>query len=234
MQDIGNVLIIGSSASIGPLIVDEFANFASKVIATYNTRETTSEKPNVFLKKLDLLDSDSRLSLVKYITHEEGSVDVAVFIAGKIIGQQLDKYTDDQADNLMAVNFTAQALLIRDLLPVLAQGARILLVGSVSSERGSYDPIYAAGKGALIPFGKSLATAYGERMSVNIILPGPIEGSSMFDDMSSENQAKHRQQSPRKELLNQSDFARILVDLSQKHWRHANGSVLRVNGASYV
>ncbi|MCG8443678.1 MAG: SDR family oxidoreductase, partial [Caulobacterales bacterium] len=105
---------------------------------------------------------------------------------------------------------------------------------SISGERGSFDPIYAAAKGAIMPFAKSLATWLGDRVSVVVVAPGLIEGSAMHDDMAPERRDHHRDATPRGELLSQEGFASLLADLAGAHWAHVNGAVIRVNGGAYV
>ena len=182
----------------------------------------------------DFESAGSRAALIAGLSAAGGGVDVVVLLAGAILGRNLEATTDDDMDHLVAVNLTGPARLLRDLLPVLNACARVLLVSSIAGERGSFDPMYAATKGALIPLAKSLATWSGGRLTTTVVAPGPIDDSTMLRDMSAERVAHHRKASPTGELLNRTDLARILVDLARPHWRHANGAVIRVNGGSYV
>jgi 3-oxoacyl-[acyl-carrier protein] reductase len=230
----GTVLIVGASASIGPKVVAAFAARATHVAATFHATPIASPPPNTGVHELDILDAASRADLCQAMAARGGGIDTVVMMPARIMGAALPRYSDADAASIMAVNFTSQALLIRDLLPLMNPGARLLLIGSIAAERGSFDPFYAASKGALIPFAKSLATGHGAKLTVTVVLPGPIEDSTMFNEMAPEIQERHRQQSPRGALLLAADFAQILVDLAQPHWRHANGAVIRVNGGSYV
>jgi 3-oxoacyl-[acyl-carrier protein] reductase len=162
------------------------------------------------------------------------SVDVMILLAGSIVGKALDVMQEIELFQCVYDNFTAPAALIRRLLPFFSIGARLLLVSSVAGERGSYDAIYAGSKGALIPFAKSIASWLGHRMTINVVCPGPIDDSSMFNGMNAERVHYHRAASPTGELLNRKDFAEILLDLTRPHWRHANGAVIRVNEGVYV
>ena len=157
-----------------------------------------------------------------------------LILSGAILGKNLASTSDEEMDHLAGVNLFGPARLLRDLLPVLNAGARILLVSSVAGERGGLDPMYAATKGALIPFAKSLATWLRNRMTVTVVAPGAIEDSAMLRDMGAERIAHHRKASPTGELLARADLARLLFDLAHPHWRHANGAVIRINGGSYV
>jgi 3-oxoacyl-[acyl-carrier protein] reductase len=161
-------------------------------------------------------------------------LDTIVLLSGDILGKSLEATSDEDMRHLTEVNLTGPASLLRDLMPYVNIGARVLLVSSIAGERGSFDPLYAATKGALIPFAKSLATWLGARMSVTVVAPGPIEESKMLREMAPERIDHHRKASPIGELLTADDFASVLFDLAQPHWRHANGSVIRLNGGAYV
>ena len=110
---------------------------------------------------------------------------------------------------------------------------KILMISSISAQRGSYDPIYAASKGAILSFVKSIANGLGGTR-VNAIAPGLIEDSAMFNEMSIERREFHRQQKSNKQLLDISDFSRIIFDLSRNHWKHLNGACIDLNAGQYV
>jgi 3-oxoacyl-[acyl-carrier protein] reductase len=232
---LGNVLIVGGTSSVAPEIIDKFAAGAHRVIVT-RRKEVPEEHDggNISWLPCELTVAESREALTAAIARSGGGIDVVVFLAGAILGRNLEGTSDADMDALVAANLTGPARLLRDLLPVINPGARVIFVSSIAGERGSFDPLYAATKGALIPFAKSLATWAGSRMSVIVVAPGAIEDSTMVNDMSPERVAHHRAATPTGCLLSRQDFASIVFDIAQPHWRHANGAVIRVNGGSYV
>ena len=40
-------------------------------------------------------------------------------------------------------------------------------------------------------------------------------------------------ENPNKEFVNADDLAKIIIDLTKKHWRHANGSLIDINGGVF-
>lgn len=227
-------LIIGASASIGSAVTAAFAGQFGSVIATHRSNPITGTANNVVAQQLTLEDADSRAALIAEITKRGVKLDAVVILAGIINGKSLTAYDDAMAHKIMDVNFTSQALLIQQLLPHFAKGGRLIIVSSIAAERGSFDPFYAASKGAMIPFVKSLATQYGEQFSTVAVLPGPIEDSTMFVEMDAETQARHLGQSPRGAILNPTELAAMLADMAAPHWAHANGAIIRLNGGCYV
>jgi len=146
----------------------------------------------------------------------------------------LGKYEFSNIDEVMAVNFNGQAKLILKILPMLTSQSRLLLFSSISAQRGSFDPIYAASKGALLSLVKSLASGLPPGARINSIAPGLIQDSAMFLDMTTERQEYHRSQIPSKQLLRSQDLAKIVFDLCQDHWSHLNGACVDLNGGQYV
>jgi 3-oxoacyl-[acyl-carrier protein] reductase len=213
------VLIVGGSSSIG-----------RHVVGAFRADDHHVESPSS--EVLDVTDSSSIRAY--FGCFELGLVDVAIFLPGLCPGQPLERYTDSEMDRAMGVNATGIMKTIRALLPHLADGSHILLTSSISAERGSYDPVYAAGKAALVGLSKSLATHLAPRVRVNVVSPGLVEGSAMYNDMSKDRQDFHRASSPTRQLLQGVDLAKIFVDITKPHWRHLNGAVLSINGGAHV
>ena len=157
-----------------------------------------------------------------------------VVAAGILPGKALRDYSDQMMHEVMQTNFTGQASLIQRLLPTLLDDAHVLMMSSISGERGSFDPIYAASKAAQIAFVKSMASWLAPKVRFNAIAPALIEGSTMFDAMAPERRAYHRDQSPTKRLTSTSELAGVIVDLCGPAWRNLNGQVIRINGGVHV
>ena len=193
---IGQALIVGGSSSIGPATIARFAAGCRGVLATYRSARPSAMPANVQLVACDFLIPGDRARLVETVAATGAGLDAVIVLAGDILGKNLEATTDADMAHLSAVNLNGPAALLRDLLACINAGARVLLVSSIAGERGSYDPLYAATKGALIPFAKSLATWHGARMTVTVVAPGPIEESKMLADMSPERVEHHRKASP--------------------------------------
>lgn len=71
-------------------------------------------------------------------------------------------------------NTLGAVLLVSALDPLLVSpGARIVIIGSAASRRGNSTPAYAAAKGALEAWVRTLANDYGPRgITANVIAPG--------------------------------------------------------------
>jgi len=228
-----NIIIVGASSSIGSEIISKFRSPSTRIIASYFTKKDIKPEDNIHSLELDLKKDQSIERYIKEVHSIASHIDTAIFLAGILPGKNLKEYNLNEMEKVMAVNFTGQAKVIKGLLPLLDSDSQIIMISSISAQRGSYDPIYAASKGAILSFVKSLAVGLGG-LRVNAIAPGLIEGSTMYKEMSADRQELHRQQTSQKGLLCISDLADIIYDISQSHWKHLNGACIDLNGGQYV
>lgn len=230
-----SVLVVGASASIGESVVDAFLRRQARVLATYRTHPVTAATCSQLVTcHLDICNEQEVAAFCQGALSGFGPTDVVVVLVGVLPGRNLRNYEPGQMKQVMDVNFTSVAGLLRSIEPHLRDPCHIILMASIAAECGSYDPIYAASKGALISFAKSLAIWQAPKIRVNVVAPGLIEGSGMAAAMTEERRAYHRDQTPLKALLSKQDLGEIVADLTEDHWRHLNGAVIRVNGGTHV
>jgi 3-oxoacyl-[acyl-carrier protein] reductase len=228
-----NIIIVGASSSIGKSIISKFRSPSTHIIASYFTKKDIKPEDNIHPLELDLKREQSIENFIKKVHLLASHIDTAIFLAGILPGKNLKEYNLADMEKVMTINFTGQAKVIKGLLPLLDSDSQIIMISSISARRGSYDPIYAASKGAILAFVKSLAVGLGG-VRVNAIAPGLIEDSTMYKEMSVDRQELHRQQTSQKRLLCMSDLADVIYDISQSHWKHLNGACIDLNGGQYV
>lgn len=228
------VLVVGASASVGPALVSALLAHGANVVATSRTGVGLPEAVAVTPEALDLAHLPSLDAFIDKVALQGWRFDVVVMLAGILPGKALHDYTDQMMQDVMQSNFMGQASLIRRLLPMLNDEAQVVMMSSISGERGSFDPIYAASKAAQIAFVKSMASWLAPKVRFNAIAPALIEGSTMFDAMAPERRAYHREQSPTKRLTTAAELAGVIVDLCGPSWKNLNGQVIRINGGVHV
>jgi 2-deoxy-D-gluconate 3-dehydrogenase len=107
-----------------------------------------------------------------------GRVDILVNNAGINIRKAPQDYTLEEWRQVIDINLTGVFLCSRAVYPCLvkAGGGKIINIGSMTSIFGSsVSPAYAATKGAVVQFTKSLAIFWAaDNIQVNAILPGWI------------------------------------------------------------
>ncbi len=98
-------------------------------------------------------------------------------------------------DRIVAINLMGAVRLTREVLPpmVAARAGKIVNISSDAGRVGSMgETVYAAAKGGLIAFTKSLARELARyQINVNCVCPGPTESRSV----ASRNRSKSRKRS---------------------------------------
>ena len=229
------IIVLGGSSSIGKSICNEFNTQDNRVISTYfSKKDLLNNSKNTESICLNLNDNESIIDFSKKLVSEKISIDILVSLAGILPGKNLLEYSFEEIDEVLSVNFIGQAKLIRNILPLLTNKSKLLLFSSISAQKGSFDPIYSASKGAILSFIKSLLPIIPEGASINAIAPGLIQDSTMFKDMTKDRQEFHKKQIFSGNLLDKDDLAKIIFDLCQDHWGHLNGACIDLNGGQYL
>ncbi len=218
--------MIGGSSSLGRALAPVLVARGDDVLATWSSQPV--EIAGVATTPLDLRDEASRVAFAA--SPAARGLEIVVVLAAVLPGKALADYDAALMDEVMAVNVTGAARLVQLLMPAMAPGAHVLFVGSIAGTQGSFDPIYAASKAALVGLVKSLATWHGDRVRFNLVAPSLILGSTMHDAMTEERRRHHREASPTGALLGMADLAEIIADLISPAWRHLNGAVIPVDG----
>jgi 2-deoxy-D-gluconate 3-dehydrogenase len=126
----------------------------------------------------DVQDETSVQSMVEASVETFGRVDILVNNAGINIRKAPQDYTLEEWQQVLNTNLTGVFLCARAVYPYMCQagGGKIINIGSMTSIFGSsVSPAYAATKGGVVQFTKSLAVFWAkDNIQVNVILPGWI------------------------------------------------------------
>ncbi len=171
---------IGKAAAL--LFADEGADLG---IVYYNEHEDAKETENelqvrgsdVLLLSGDLSEEAFCQRVVEDAVAKFGKIDVLVNNAAvQFPKDSLEKITSEQLELTFRINVFAPFYLTRAALPYMEPGGSIINSSSITAFRGSERLMdYAATKGALISFTRSLSTALIKKgIRVNAVAPGPI------------------------------------------------------------
>jgi NAD(P)-dependent dehydrogenase (short-subunit alcohol dehydrogenase family) len=101
-------------------------------------------------------------------------LDVVVANAGSTRVARLGEISDDDLDTLLTTNVKGVVYTVQKALPLLNDGASIILVGSTTADRGRPGlSIYAASKAAVRSLARAWANELADRgIRVNVLVPG--------------------------------------------------------------
>jgi 3-oxoacyl-[acyl-carrier protein] reductase len=190
-------LITGSATGIGRAVALRLAREGLAVAVNYSRSVKEAEETLAEVKKLGVPGilckanvgrEDDVKAMMKQCREELGGLDVLVNNAGTtrfIDHTDLQALTNEVWDEILGVNLKGTFFCCREALPILQErGGSIVNVTSVAGLQGHGSSIpYAASKAAVNCLTKSLARAFGPRVRVNAVAPGPVLTRWLADHM---------------------------------------------------
>lgn len=241
------VLVTGASRGIGAAVAAAFARSGDRVAIHYGSREDQALEVQASLPGeghmvvgADLLDSGAVRRAVDEVADELGGVDVLVNNAGIFEPHPITdtSYFEWQESwrRTLGVNLIGAANVTWCAVQHMGGGGRIVNVASRGAFRGEPDqPGYGASKAGLIAFGQSLARALGPRgISVTAVAPGFTETEMAATELTGESGVRRRAESPLGRVATPEEVAAAVLYLASPGAEMASGTVLDVNGASYL
>jgi len=180
-------LVTGGASGIGKATVMQLARGGARVIcADINDKAgralvEDAEPADLALEfePIDLTDSASVRRCAAAVTARHPKIDILVNAAGFSVFYPFLETPPDYLDKVIAGNLTGALHLTQALLPsmIAAGNARIVNVASDAGRVGSTgETAYAAAKGGMIAFTKSLAREVARHgIGVNCVCPGPTD-----------------------------------------------------------
>ena len=191
-----------------------------------------------FAHAADLSALSGTTSLFDRAEREFGGLDIFVGNAGiwPATDVPLADMTDEQWRRTMSENLDNMFYSTRAAARRLERGGRIVLVSSTAGQRGeAYHADYAATKGAMISFVKSLAVELAARdIIVNSVAPGWVDTDAVAEPLQGEGREKIARAIPVGRVATPRDIAGPIVFLCSELARHITGEILNVNGGSVL
>lgn len=180
-------LVFGGSRGIGAAIARRLARDGHAVALTYATRPDKAAEVVAAIEaeggRAIALQADSAAAAaiaaaVDAAVAQLGPLHVAVVNAGVYSGAPLAQMSVDMLDRMLAVNVRGVFLAIQAAAAAMADGGRIVTIGSNTAVRGGVvgSSVYAMSKAAVATLVRELALDLApRRITINNIQPGPIE-----------------------------------------------------------
>ncbi len=187
----------------------------------------------------DLSEPEGVGMLFQRVDDEFGWLDIFVVNHGIWPPEHIPliEMTDEGWREMMRVNLDSVFYCVREAAHRMADSGRVVVVSSTAGQRGEAGHShYAATKGAVISFVKSLAVELAPRdVTVNAVAPGWTDTDMAAPALGSEEaRAAVVSQIPLGRIGSADDVAGPIVFLCSKLARHVTGEVLNVNGGSLL
>ena len=178
----GKVAIItGATAGIGFAAADLFVKEGAYVFITGRRQKELDEAVKAIGKNVTGVQGDvAKMSDLDrlYETVKDTGRRIDIVFANAGLGEflPLGKITEEHVDRLFNINVKGTLFTVQKALPLLNDGASIILTGSVASVKGTAAfGVYAASKAAIRSFVRTWTTDLKDRhIRSNVVSPGPI------------------------------------------------------------
>ena len=170
------------------------------------------------------------------IAKQAGRLDILFANAGGGDMQPLGAISEEHFDRIFGTNVRGVVFTVQKALPLLVDGASVILTGSTTSVMGTASfSVYSASKAAVRNFARSWALDLKDRgIRVNVVSPGPVRTPGLGELVPNE----HRQglfdalaaQVPLGRLGEPEEIGKVVAFLGSDAASFINGAELFVDG----
>lgn len=246
------ILITGASRGVGAAAAVKFAAAGAKgIIINYHVNWEAAAKTAAEVERLgaeavivqsDISVPEQAHHLVRQALDRYGRLDVVVANAGiwPPADHPVTEISDEQWEDTIRININGVYYICREGARVMVgqRSGNIITVSSTAGQRGEAGHSdYAASKGAVISFTKSLATELGpHNVRVNCVAPGWIDTDMAADALRSDDETLRRitDAIPLRRVATADDVAGPILFLASELARHVTGEILNVNGGAIL
>jgi 3-oxoacyl-[acyl-carrier protein] reductase len=243
-------LVTGGSRGIGAATAVMLAQAGADVAITYHSRADDAERTGTSIAaegrrwakiQADFVHREDGERAVREAAATFGRLDI--FVANAAIWPPEDVAVSEMGDErwrrTLTVNLDSVFHGTRAALKVMKPGGRIVVISSTAGQRGeSYHADYAATKGAIISFVKSVSVeAAQEGILVNCVAPGWVNtemSRTPYQRDGGKGKAEIERTIPLGRVATPEEIAGPIVFLCSELAGSVCGEVLNVNGGSVL
>jgi 3-oxoacyl-[acyl-carrier protein] reductase len=240
-------LVTGGARGIGAACARLLASAGADVAIAYRSRASEAAQLVDALRGLgrdavafqgDLATRHANDAFVASAVERFGHVDIFVGNAGvwPDVAVPVEQLDDARWHHTVATNLDGMFFGARAAVRHMGAGGRLIFISSTAGQRGEAGHAdYAASKGAMISFVKSLAVELGPRdITVNSIAPGWVDTEAVTRPFAAEGRGRIEANIPLGRVASPADIAGPVLFLASPLARHITGEILNVNGGSVL
>jgi 2-deoxy-D-gluconate 3-dehydrogenase len=184
----GKVAIItGGNGGIGLGMARGLARAGASIVIAGRNKDKSKEAvrdvealgAEALAISVNVTDTSSVAAMVQATLKQFGRIDVLINNAGMSVRQPAHVISLEDWNTVIDTNLTSAFICSKAVYPAMkdARGGKIINIGSMMSIFGaSFAPAYAASKGGIVQFTKSIALSWAaDNIQANAILPGWID-----------------------------------------------------------
>jgi len=230
-------LVTGGSAGIGLGIAKCFAEEGARVFITGRRQAELDKAVTAIGSNATAVQGDtSNLSdldrIYATIKDKAGHADVLAVNAGYYEFGSFGEITEEHFDKTFNTNVRGLLFTVQKALPLLTDGASVILAGSIASIKGfpSFS-VYNASKAAVRSFARSwIADLKGSGIRINVLSPGHVETPGLSRLMSADEKAAAVALVPLGRIGTPDDLGKAAVFLASDDSAYVTGIELFVDG----
>ncbi len=241
----GRVAVItGANSGIGLASAKRFASEGARVFMTGRRKaeldaavaEVGGDARGVQGNIANLADLDR---LYQVVREEAGQIDVLFANAGGGDFMPLGEITEEHFERIFATNVKGTLFTVQKALPLLKDGASVILTGSTAAVEGNPSfSVYGASKAAVRSFARNWILDLAPRkIRVNVLVPGAtstpgLHGLSQTEEQQRAFVAAMEAGTPLGRMANPDEIANAALFLASDESSFVNGSELFADGGS--
>lgn len=240
-------LVTGGSRGIGAATAELFAEFGVHVAIGYRSRKEDADRIVMRMTdrgvkaaafSTDISSREGADKLVQQAVQALGGLDFFVGNAGiwpaddvPVADMDDQRWRRTMAENVDSMFFTTRAA-----ARAMNENGRIVLVASTAGQRGeAFHADYAASKGAMISYVKSMCIEMAPRgITVNSVAPGWVDTEMCEPAFAGGGRDRIAKNIPVGRVAAPRDIAGPIVFLCSELARHITGEIVNVNGGSVL
>ena len=236
-----SVIVTGGASGIGKATALLLAHEGARVFVgdvdeaggQAAAAEAAAEQLSIEYLPLDLTDPSSIAGFADAVNQRTGQVDGLVNGAGWDQIQPFLENPPEIWDRVVAINLMGAVRLTRAVLSpmVVARAGKIVNISSDAGRVGSMgETVYAAAKGGLIAFTKSLARELARyQINVNCVCPGPTD-TPLFQRQPDRMKEALTRAIPFRRIAQPMEIAQAVLFFLSRRSDYITGQVLSVSG----